>query len=126
MKPPVPILRSFDEAKAKEFYVDFLGFEVVFEHRFEPAMPLYMEVKRGECILHISEHHGDCCPGAAVRVVTPGLEAYADGLRAKQYQNSRPGKPVKQPWGLYELAITDPFGNRLIFVEPAEPEHQCD
>jgi hypothetical protein len=24
----VPILRSFDEAKAKEFYVDFLGFSI--------------------------------------------------------------------------------------------------
>ena len=29
---PIPILRSFDEAKAREFYVDFLGFEVVFAH----------------------------------------------------------------------------------------------
>jgi len=27
-KPAVPILRSFDEAKAKELYVDFLGFTV--------------------------------------------------------------------------------------------------
>ena len=24
----VPILRSFDEAKAREFYVDYLGFKV--------------------------------------------------------------------------------------------------
>ena len=31
-----PIFRSFDEAKAREFYIDFLGFEVTFEHRFEP------------------------------------------------------------------------------------------
>ena len=30
----VPILRMFDEAKAKEFYVDFLGFAVDWEHRF--------------------------------------------------------------------------------------------
>ena len=36
-----PILRIFDEAKAKEFYVDFLGFKVDWEHRFEPGLPLY-------------------------------------------------------------------------------------
>ncbi|MEM6436951.1 MAG: glyoxalase superfamily protein, partial [Cyanobacteria bacterium P01_D01_bin.115] len=36
-----PILRIFDEAKAKEFYVDFLGFQVDWEHRFQPGMPLY-------------------------------------------------------------------------------------
>ena len=29
-----PILRIFDEAKAREFYVDFLGFKVDWEHRF--------------------------------------------------------------------------------------------
>ena len=32
-----PILRIFDEAKAKEFYVAFLGFKVDWEHRFEPG-----------------------------------------------------------------------------------------
>jgi hypothetical protein len=32
-----PILRSFDEAKGREFYVDFLGFKVDWEHRFEPV-----------------------------------------------------------------------------------------
>ena len=31
---PVPILRCFDEAKAREFYVDFLGFSVDCTHRF--------------------------------------------------------------------------------------------
>jgi len=36
----VPILRIFDEAKAKEFYLDFLGFSLGWEHRFEPDAPL--------------------------------------------------------------------------------------
>lgn len=34
-----PILRMFDEKKAKEFYVDFLGFKVDWEHRFEEDLP---------------------------------------------------------------------------------------
>ncbi len=46
-QPAIPIFRIFDEAKAREFYVGFLGFAVDWEHRFEPDMPLYMQVSRG-------------------------------------------------------------------------------
>ena len=63
-----PVLRIFDEAKAREFYVDFLGFSVGFEHRFSDNSPLYMGVIRAGCALHLSEHHGDACPGAQVRI----------------------------------------------------------
>ena len=49
--PITPLLRMFDIAKAREFYIDFLGFEVDFEHRFEPDLPLYMEITRGDCRL---------------------------------------------------------------------------
>lgn len=34
-----PILRIFDEGKALEFYVEFLGFHVDWQHRFEPGFP---------------------------------------------------------------------------------------
>ena len=30
-----PILRIFDEDKAKEFYIEYLEFEILFEHRFQ-------------------------------------------------------------------------------------------
>ena len=39
--PPIPILRIFYEARAREFYVDSLGFNVEFEHRFEPGLPRF-------------------------------------------------------------------------------------
>ena len=60
---PIPVLRSFDERKAREFYVDFLGFTVDWEHRLEPDLPLYMQVSRGNLVLHLSEHHGGVSPG---------------------------------------------------------------
>ena len=44
--PATPIFRMFDQAKAREFYVDYLGFAVVFEHRFEENFPLYMGLER--------------------------------------------------------------------------------
>jgi uncharacterized glyoxalase superfamily protein PhnB len=38
----IPFLRMFDEAEAKAFYLDCLGFEIDWEHRFEdsPSSPL--------------------------------------------------------------------------------------
>ncbi|MDQ3453082.1 MAG: glyoxalase superfamily protein, partial [Actinomycetota bacterium] len=39
----VPILRSFDETRAREFYVGYLGCVVDWEHRFDGQGPLYMQ-----------------------------------------------------------------------------------
>lgn len=110
-----PIFRIFDETKAREFYVDFLGFTVDWEHRFEPGMPLYMQVSRGGCLIHLSEHHGDCCPGAAVRIQVEKLDAFAEELRDKQYKHCRPGVHT-MPWGSRDMTVQDPFGNRLTFT----------
>ena len=115
MAAPVPILRSFDEALARAFYVEFLGFSVDWEHRFEPHMPLYMQVSREGCVLHISEHHGDCTPGAGLRIEVRELDALHAELGAKDYRGANPGIQ-DQPWGTRDMAIADPFGNRLIFT----------
>jgi Glyoxalase superfamily protein len=59
----IPILRIFSVEKAKEFYVDFLGFTIDREHRFGDNFPLYAEISRSGLKLHLSEHHGDASPG---------------------------------------------------------------
>ena len=112
-----PILRIFDEDKAREFYLDFLGFKVDFEHRFEPGMPLYMGVSRDDCVLHLSEHHGDSSPGTAIRIATSDIDDYHAELIAKQYKYARPGVE-DMPWGSRDMSIHDPFGNRLTFTTP--------
>ncbi len=119
---PTPILRSFDEARTRDFYIDFLGFDSLFEFRFEPGTPLYMGVRKGDCILHISEHYGDGTPGTAVRIPIDDVVAYAAALRAKQSSHARPGEPQLMEWGTREITIQDPSSNRLIFFteEPAE------
>lgn len=116
---PVPILRSFDEAKTKEFYLEFLGFSLNFEHRFEPDTPLYMGVSCGTCVLHLSEHFGDGSPGAALRIPVDDVVAFAAALRAKHYRHARPGEPHRQPWGSLEITIRDPSGNALTFYSEA-------
>ena len=115
----VPILRMFDEAKAKEFYVGFLGFVVDWEHRFEEGAPLYMQISKGECVIQLSEHYGDASPGAAVRIQTTELDAFQRQLSEKKYKYANPGAPQDTPWGTTELGIKDPFGNRLIFANRA-------
>lgn len=116
----IPILRMFDVAKAREFYLDWLGFSVVFEHRHEPALPLFMAIERAGLRLYVSEHHGDSSPGAHVMVETRGLDAFRAELLAKGYRYGRPGI-VAQPWGARDLTVHDPFGNRITFSEQTAP-----
>ncbi|WP_439880603.1 glyoxalase superfamily protein [Pontibacter sp. MBLB2868] len=116
---PTPILRMFDEHKAREFYIEYLEFQVDWEHRFAANMPLYMQVSKGNCVLHLSEHHGDCSPGAALRIETPDIVQYHQLLKKKKYKNANPGME-SQPWASNEMCIADPFGNRLIFFSPLD------
>lgn len=116
-KPAITILRIFDETKAREFYLDYLEFNIDWEHRFEKNMPLYMQVSKGECILHLSEHHGDGTPGTKIRIECDDVKAYHKQLTSKQYRFLNPGIN-KLPWAKQELCLADPFGNKLIFYKP--------
>ncbi|MFC4775268.1 glyoxalase superfamily protein [Paenibacillus sp. GCM10023252] len=111
-----PILRMFDESRAKEFYIRFLGFTIDWEHRFEPGMPLYMQIRLGEACLHLSEHHGDATPGGAVRIEVQGIGEMHEQLLSKNYKYARPGLE-STPWNTQEILVQDPFGNRIIFYE---------
>ena len=105
-----PILRSFDEAKAREFFVDFLGFTVDWEHRFEPSLPLYMQVSKDDCIIHLSEHHGDCSPGAAIRIAKEiGQEQVGKTIRAL----------VDQPLVARAAADAPDIDGRILLKTPA-------
>lgn len=113
----IPILRSFDETKAREFYLDFLGFAVDWEHRFKPDLPLYMQVSRNGLLLHLSEHHGDATPGAHVRVEVRGVRELHEELTTKRYRYNRPGLD-RRSWGGTEVSVHDPFRNVITFYEP--------
>ena len=112
----IPVLRIFDEAKAREFYLDFLGFTMDWDHRFGPNMPLYMQVSRSGLQLHLSEHHGDASPGSTVFVWMQGIDAYRTELIGKRYTYSKPGIEEDGPGGR-TLQVPDPFGNRIRFCE---------
>jgi hypothetical protein len=73
-------------------------------------------VSRGSLILHLSWHHGDGSPGACIRVIMRGVEAFHREINAKGYRYMRP-ELEKMPRGMLEKAI-DRFGNLIRFCEP--------
>lgn len=111
----IPIFRIFDEAKAREFYLGWLGMSVDWEHRFHDGAPLYAQVSRGALRLHLSEHSGDASPGATALVYMKGVAELQQELIAKPFKWNRPGLE-EQPWGL-ECTVIDPFRNQIRFLE---------
>lgn len=115
----IPTLRMFSVEKAKEFYVDYLGFNLDFEHTFEPDTPVYMGVSRGELVFHLSEHVGDGTPGSCVYIAMQGVREFHAELAGKNYKYYRPS--VEQtPWDTWAMHLLDPFGNKLRFNEPVK------
>lgn len=113
----VPIVRIFDVAKASEFYFGFLGFSLDWEHRYGENFPLYMQVSRSGLRLHLSEHAGDATPGGNMCVYMTGIRELHRELQAKDYRYMKPG--LEDQGNRLELQITDPFGNRIRFMELA-------
>ena len=115
ISPSIPIIRIFSEDKAKEFYLNVLGFTLDWEHRFEANFPLYAQVSRSDLTLHLSEHHGDATPGSAIFVPIENIDALHQELTAKNYTYAKPAIQ-DLPWGR-AMEVADPFGNRIRFCE---------
>ena len=115
MNTLIPILRIFDEAMARGFYLNYLGAAETFSHRFDPKAPLYLGVQLHGADLHLSEHFGDATPGSSIRLKIEDLPRYHAQLIKATYPNANPSI-TEQPWGL-DMPISDPFGNRIIFCQ---------
>jgi len=120
-KDVIPTFRIFSIEKAKEFYVEFLGFTVDWEHRYVDNFPLYMQVSRAGLRLHLTEHYGDATPGSAVFIWMRGIVAFQAELAGKDYRYAKPGLN-DAPWDAKTFMLTDPFGNKLTFNEPLKAD----
>jgi hypothetical protein len=117
MATVIPILRIFDYPKTLEFYVDWLGFQIDWEDIQDNA-PIYMQISKDDIVLHLSEHYGDCSPGARVYIDNfTRLIEYHQHLTDKDYKYMRPGIGPA-PWNnnIMYMEVLDPFGNRLTFT----------
>jgi uncharacterized glyoxalase superfamily protein PhnB len=117
----IPLLRIFDVGKAKEFYVGFLGFAVDWEHRFDGDSPAYIQMSRGDLLLHLTGHHGDCCPGSTVFVWMTGIDEFHRDISSKRYGYMNPGIETTF-YGARCVEVIDPFGNRIRFNERLEQD----
>lgn len=98
----VPVFRVAD-GRASAVWYERLGFEITGEHRFEPGLPLYLFLRRGDVHLHLSEHLGDAPPESLAYFYVDDVDAVAADL----------GEAAQDvPWGR-EFDLTDPDGNRL-------------
>jgi catechol 2,3-dioxygenase-like lactoylglutathione lyase family enzyme len=118
----VPILRMFDVAATKRFYVDYLGCTLDWHDgpEDEAAGPAYMQVSRAGLTLHLSSHHDDGTPGSAVLVHAGDVAALHAELRGRGYPFLNPGLEPG-PGGGREMQLIDPASNRIRFFESAEP-----
>ncbi|MFI6869305.1 glyoxalase superfamily protein [Nocardia sp. NPDC050406] len=105
----VPILRVADAAAAVRWY-ERLGFEQRWEHRFEPGLPAFVEVARGDMRLFLSEHTGDARPDTLVYLSVRDVDAVAAEFGVT---------PEDAPWAR-EIELRDPDGNRLRIGTPVD------
>ena len=63
MELAVPHLRILDYDEAVSLYVDTLRFEIQFEWRNAPGLPVYMGIRRGTLYAHLSEDEASGPPG---------------------------------------------------------------
>lgn len=109
----IPTFRIIDYKKAIEFYIDSLGFSIDWEHRFAPNSPVYMQVSKGDLILHLTENER-FQPGMFVLVETKGIDLLQKEINEKSAQSVIISLT---DWGTKQIEIEDPFGNMLRFNE---------
>ncbi len=97
-----------DAAAAARWY-EQLGFRLTNVHRFEPDLPAFATVERGDVTLFLSEHTGDARPDTLVYLRIPGVRELAARFGVV---------PQDNPWGL-DFEVRDPDGNRLRIGTPS-------
>ena len=107
----IPTLRMTDEARSRAFYVDGLGFQVDWTHRFGPHSPVLLQVSRDGMIVFLSQHVMDCALGGLVHLFVDSVDDWHARLERGGVAIELP--PTDQPWGLREMHLVDPDGNRL-------------
>lgn len=117
MERAIPILPVDDPEVAKNFYVEGLGFHVVFEahYRHEDLMGTIIGVERGTIRIHLDSpmpgHGRDTCVYLDVEDADNYYEEWRTKVTIKE-------PPRDEQWGARAFCVTDPFGNSLFVVGP--------
>jgi catechol 2,3-dioxygenase-like lactoylglutathione lyase family enzyme len=118
MQRVVPTLRMTSYERSKAFYVEGLGFQIDWEHRFEPHFPVFMQASRDGMALFLTEHRGDCSVGGLVHFYVTDVNAWHEEFVSKGVPIDEP--PNEELAGLRVMTILDPDGNKLRFCQRLE------
>ena len=111
----IPTFRMLDYETAMDFYIQGLGFNIDWEHRFGPSEPVYMQISRNGLTLHLSENKR-FETGVVVFVECKELNEFYADLSSRKTKIEFI-KPERTNWQTIQMEIEDPFGNLLRFNE---------
>jgi catechol 2,3-dioxygenase-like lactoylglutathione lyase family enzyme len=120
----MPTLRMTDYARSKRFYVEGLGFQVDWEHRFEPGFPVFAQVSRDGLAFFLTEHTGDCPVGGLVHLYVPDVDSWFEEFRQRGLSIEEPPNECLQ--GLRSMTVVDPDGNKLHICTRLPEWHRRD
>jgi uncharacterized glyoxalase superfamily protein PhnB len=111
----IPTFRILDYEEAMNFYIDFLGFKIDWEHRFNPTEPVYMQISKNGLVLHLTENKR-FQTNIIVFVDTNGIVDFHKEL-CERNSTKNIQTISRTNWQTLQMEIADPFGNLLRFNE---------
>ncbi|MEN9223734.1 MAG: VOC family protein [Thermostichus sp. BF3_bins_97] len=115
----VPVLQIRQAELSCEFYCGVLGFIKEWEHQFEPGFPRLVLMGRGPIRLFLTEHP-ESAFGTLIYIYVSEVDPLAREFRSRGAQIDL--GPITQPWGVREIHLRDPDGNRLRFGQVLDEE----
>lgn len=103
-----PFLRVADAEASAAWYAR-LGFEIDWRTRAEPHLPLFIAISNDQGLIFLSEHTGDAHPDSLLYLFVDDVDAVAAEFGAR---------PELAYYGMREIELTDPDGNRLRIGTP--------
>lgn len=89
-----------------------MGFQIDWEHRFEPNFPVFAQITRDEMTIYLTEHTGDCQVGGLIHLFVPDVDDwYSEIKEKKEFQIMEP--PSEDLEGLRMMTVVDPDENQL-------------
>lgn len=114
-----PVLRTADYPRARAYYEERLGFQVVEEGGDPPRFGIF---KRGGAVIFVDGWHGgpsETSDNWNAYIHVAGLDALFERFRKAGAEIVR---PIEQTvYGMREFELLDPDGNRICFGEDLEP-----
>ncbi len=116
----LPVLLVASRAAARDFYVDVLGFRFDWGDE-DGGQAFYAQISRGELQMHVTTGNSGGRPLASqVYFRMTGIDAFCQEIGSRMGASQAPAIRDTN-YDARELAIVDPFGNLLRFVENNPP-----